>query len=81
MTHLTKAQTHGLFSTSVPERPNRETGNDKAYAIPFRQPEAPFAVGVDMTPDQARELRMAAYPRLEWGNVSNLSPRTRGKHY
>lgn len=81
MTHLTKTTQHGLFETSVAERPNRETGNDKAYAIPFSRPEAPFAVAVDQTPDQARELRMAAYPCLEWGNVENLSPRTRGKHY
>lgn len=80
MTHLTKTTQHGLFSTTVAPRPNRETGNEKQLT-PFQQPEAPFAVMVDQTPDQARALRAAAWPTYDWPSVSNLAPRTRGKHY
>lgn len=80
MTHLTKTTRHSLFSTTVAPRPNRETGNEMA-AFATRQPEAPFAVMVDQTPDQARALRAAQWPEYDWPGVSNLSPRTRGKHY
>lgn len=83
MTHLTKTTQHGLFATTVAERPNRETGADKSYGMPMAmsRPEAPFSVGVDMTPDQCRALNRANYPEYDWPSVSNLSPRTRGKHY
>jgi len=79
MTHLTKITHRGLFETTVAARPNRETGNETA---PFmtKQPEAPFAVAVDQVPDQARPLRQASYD-YDWPSVSNLSPRTGGKHY
>lgn len=82
MTHLTKAEAHGLFTASAPPRPNRETGNEK-QGIPMMMepPKAPFAVAVDMTPDQAREVRRASWPEYDWSSVANLSPRTRGKHY
>jgi hypothetical protein len=79
MTHLTRTTQHGMFSTTVAERPNRETGNEMPFSV--KQPEAPFAVGVDMTPDQSRKLARAQYPEYDWPSVSNLSPRTRGKHY
>ncbi len=81
MSHLTKAEPKGLFSATAPERPNRETGNEKFTGLMPPRVEPPFAVQVDQTPDQAQRLRMAAYPALDWGDVSNLSPRTRGKHY
>lgn len=79
MTHLTRTTQHGLFATSVAERPNRETGNDMPFVM--KKSEAPFSVGVDMTPDQCRALNRAQYPEYDWPSVSNLSPRTRGKHY
>jgi hypothetical protein len=79
MTHLTRTTQHGLFSTTVAERPNRETGND--HPMPMANREPPFAVSVDMTPDECRRLRAANYPEYDWPSVSNLSPRTRGKHY
>lgn len=79
MTHLTKIEAKGLFGATNPPRPNRDSGNDHPFMA--QQPEAPFAVGVDMTPDQARSLRIAGWPQYEWPAVSNLSPRTRGKHY
>lgn len=82
MTHLTKTTQKGLFETTVAPRPNRETGDDNAMPMPASmQTEAPFAVAVDQTPDQARALRMSNYPEYDWPSVSNLSPRTRGKHY
>ena len=82
MTHLVKAEPRGLFDTKVPERPNRETGNDMRPMIgPAEQAEAPLAVAVVMTPDDARRLNRANYPEYLWPSVSNLPPRTRGKHY
>ena len=82
MTHLTKTTQNSLFSTSVAPRPSRETGDDNRFPMPaMKQPEAPFAVASDMTPDQARALRMAQYPEYDWPSVSNLPARTRGKHY
>lgn len=78
MTHLTKAEPRGLFTTTVPQRPNRETGNDRVF---MGQSEAPFAVSVDTTPDEARRLRDTYWPGYEWPSVSNLPARTRGKHY
>lgn len=80
MTHLTRTTQHGLFSTTIAERPNRETGNDKTYSMSGSS-EKPFAVGVDMTPDQCRNLKRAQSPEYDWPGVSNLSSRTRGKHY
>jgi hypothetical protein len=83
MTHLTRTTQHGLFSTTVAERPNRETGNEmRDVSMSFgKQREAPFAVGVDMTPDQCRKLTSAQWPEYSWPSVSNISPRARGKHY
>lgn len=81
MTHLTKTTQHGLFSTTVAPRPNRETGADYSLSMSANKPEAPFAVMVDQTPDQAAALRRANWPEYAWPSVSNLSPRTRGKHY
>lgn len=80
MTHLTKAEPKGLFNTTVPERPNRETGHDFRLQ-PLGQTEPPFAVAVDTTPDEVRRLRMAAWPEYNWPSVSPLRPRQRGKHY
>lgn len=82
MSHLVKAEPRGLFRTNVPPRPNRETGDDmRPMLVPAQQPEAPFAVAVDQTPDEARRLRMANYPEYDWPSVSNITPRHRGKQY
>lgn len=83
MTHLTRTTQESLFSTKVAARPNRETGDDAKLMSPSygTQREAPFSVGVCMTPDEERALRMANYPAYEWPSVSNLTPRHRGKHY
>lgn len=80
MTHLTKAETKGLFRTDVSERPNRETGHDMRL-MPMAEAPKPFAVAIDTTPDEARRLRQASWPEYTWPSVSNLTPRTRGKHY
>ena len=82
MTHLTKAEPRGLFNTTVPERPNRETGHDTRpflNAAPIVEP--PFAVAIDTTPDEARRLRMGNFPEYTWPSVRNVNPRHRGKHY
>ena len=80
MTHLTKTEPQGLFNATSPQRPNRETGNEMRPKF-APEPPRPFAVGVDMTPDEARKLRMAGYSDYDWPSVSNLQPRKRGHHY
>lgn len=79
MTHLTRTTQKNLFETTVAPRPNRETGNESAPFMP-KQPEAPFAVATALTPDEARQASRAAW-NYDWLSTSNLSPRTRGKHY
>ena len=79
MTHLTKAEPRGLFKTTVPQRPNRETGHEYRFAPVPAEP--PFAVAPDTTPDEARRLRQASWPEYDWPSVQNINPRHRGKHY
>lgn len=81
MTHLVKAESKGLFKTTVPARPNQETGDDMRGAFPGARREAPFAVATAQTPDEARQVNMANWPEYDWPSVENLPPRIRGKHY
>lgn len=76
--HLIKAETKGLFQTTVPERPSNKTeGKNQGYPVAMSKPEIPLTVAPMMTPeDKNRE-----YYERDALSVSNLSPRTRGKHY
>ncbi len=81
MPHLLKAEPKGIFEATTPERqrPVTDEAGTTMTAIGTSMP-SPFAVAVDMTPEQQQETL-----RRRYGNdamsVENLPPRTRGHHY
>lgn len=81
MSHLTKTTQKSLFETTVASRP-RASVEPEPYFGPVQETRnTRVAVGVDMVPDEARQTRMANYPRYDWPSVENLKPRHRGHHY
>ena len=84
MSHLLKDSSGNIFETRVPERVSTvpEEAGQAAVSYPgASQREQQFAVGVDMTPDQARETNMSNYPRRDVMDVRNVVRSRRGYGY
>lgn len=76
--HLGKAESKGLFTTTVPERPSNKTEGKGDYPVSVSsKPDTGLTVHPMMTPED----RMHEYYDRDALSVSNLPPRTRGKHY
>ena len=85
MPHLLKDASGNIFETKVPERVSsvpEEAGKGVSPA-PYYGAERPqqFAIGVDMTPDQARETNLSNYPRRDVMDVRNVARPRRGYGY
>ena len=78
MTHLSKAEPTGLFTTTVPERPKSKQEGQVPMAVAWELPPMPFAVAPTMTPEEKRSYD---YHLSNAASVENVATRHRGKHY
>ncbi len=72
-----------LFKDKTESMPKESGGSPESFLFVGSSSNGakPVSVATCMTPEQARAVRDANYPRWDWGDVKNLDRPKHGHHY